>query len=43
MTNVFSLYSTLKDRISQHEARVTTVGLGYVGLPLALTVSEAGF
>ena len=43
MTNVFSLYSTLKDRIARHEARVATVGLGYVGLPLALTVSEAGF
>ncbi|MDI3337087.1 nucleotide sugar dehydrogenase [Defluviimonas aestuarii] len=43
MTNVFSLYSTLKDRIGRHEARVATVGLGYVGLPLALTVNEVGF
>ena len=43
MTNVFSLYSTLKDRIARRDARVATVGLGYVGLPLALTVSEAGF
>ncbi|MGB3312779.1 MAG: nucleotide sugar dehydrogenase [Albidovulum sp.] len=43
MTNVFSLYSTLKDRISRREAQVSTVGLGYVGLPLALTVSESGF
>lgn len=43
MTNAFSLFSSLKDRIARHEARVTTVGLGYVGLPLALTISEAGF
>lgn len=43
MTNVFSLYSTLKDRIARREARVATLGLGYVGLPLALTISEAGF
>ncbi|KAB2885287.1 MAG: nucleotide sugar dehydrogenase [Albidovulum sp.] len=43
MTNAFSLFSSLKDRIARHEARVATVGLGYVGLPLALTISEAGF
>ncbi len=43
MTNVFSLYSTLKDRIGRHDARIATVGLGYVGLPLALTVNEVGF
>lgn len=43
MTNAFSLFSTLKDRISSRKARVATVGLGYVGLPLALTISEAGF
>ncbi len=43
MTNAFSLFSDLKDRIARHEARIATVGLGYVGLPLALTISEAGF
>ena len=43
MTNAFSLFSTLKDRIARREARIATVGLGYVGLPLALTISEAGF
>jgi len=43
MTNAFSLFSTLKDRISSRQARIATVGLGYVGLPLALTISEAGF
>ncbi len=43
MTNAFSLFATLKDRITHKEARIATVGLGYVGLPLALTISEAGF
>lgn len=43
MTNAFSLFSSLKDRIAAREARVATVGLGYVGLPLALTISESGF
>ncbi|MFZ1726753.1 MAG: nucleotide sugar dehydrogenase [Albidovulum sp.] len=33
----------MKDQISRREARVATVGLGYVGLPLALTISEVGF
>ena len=43
MTSVFSLYATLKDRIESRQAAVATLGLGYVGLPLALTISEAGF
>ncbi|MFM2355496.1 MAG: hypothetical protein RLZZ528_1232 [Pseudomonadota bacterium] len=43
MTSAFSLYSSLKDRIAKRTATVGTVGLGYVGLPLALTVSEQGF
>ena len=43
MTAAFSMYSTLKDRIAEREARVVTVGLGYVGLPLALTINECGF
>lgn len=43
MTSVFSLYATLKDRIARREATIATVGLGYVGLPLALTISEQGF
>ncbi|MGB3176905.1 MAG: nucleotide sugar dehydrogenase [Albidovulum sp.] len=43
MTNAFSLYSDLKDRIARRDAHVATVGLGYVGLPLALTISEVGF
>ncbi|MEZ5886854.1 MAG: nucleotide sugar dehydrogenase [Paracoccaceae bacterium] len=43
MTAAFSMYSSLRDKIAAREARVTTVGLGYVGLPLALTISECGF
>lgn len=43
MTSAFSLYASLKDRIARREAAVATVGLGYVGLPLALTISEQGF
>ncbi|MCU9849602.1 nucleotide sugar dehydrogenase [Defluviimonas sp. WL0024] len=33
----------MNELIGQREARVAIVGLGYVGLPLALTVCEAGF
>jgi UDP-N-acetyl-D-glucosamine dehydrogenase len=38
-----SLYSDLKDRIMTREARVGIIGLGYVGLPLALLYSEQKF
>lgn len=43
MTSSFSFYTELKDRILARSAQVSTLGLGYVGLPLALTVAEAGF
>lgn len=43
MTSSFSLFSDLKDRIANQDAHIMTVGLGYVGLPLALTIYEAGF
>jgi UDP-N-acetyl-D-glucosamine dehydrogenase len=33
----------LLDRISNREAAVGVVGLGYVGLPLAITFAQAGF
>ena len=33
----------LLDRIAQRDARVAVVGLGYVGLPLAVAAAEAGF
>ena len=43
MTNPFSLFSDLKHRIEARDARIATLGLGYVGLPLALSVHDAGF
>src|SRR3954467_12309757 len=33
----------LLDRIHSHRARVGVVGLGYVGLPLAVELAKAGF
>src|SRR5437667_49750 len=35
--------SSLVERIRRAEARVTVIGLGYVGLPLALAFARAGF
>ena len=35
--------SKLKSKIEQRQARVAVIGLGYVGLPLALLYSEQGF
>ncbi|MBC58413.1 MAG: UDP-N-acetyl-D-glucosamine dehydrogenase [Confluentimicrobium sp.] len=43
MSSNFSHFATLKDGIAGKDARVLTVGLGYVGLPMALTVHEVGF
>ncbi len=34
---------TLLDRIERREARVAVIGLGYVGLPLAIGFAQAGF
>src|SRR5213593_3240799 len=36
-------YLELENRIESKQARFGVIGLGYVGLPLALTLSEAGF
>ena len=38
-----SVDSNLHHRISDHTAVVAIVGLGYVGMPLAATIAEAGF
>jgi UDP-N-acetyl-D-glucosamine dehydrogenase len=35
--------STLLDKIATREARVAIIGLGYVGLPLAVIFAEAGY
>ncbi len=36
-------FSELKTKIEQRTARVAIIGLGYVGLPLALLYAESGF
>jgi UDP-N-acetyl-D-glucosamine dehydrogenase len=36
-------YHALAESIEKKQARVAVVGLGYVGLPLALTFAESGF
>ena len=36
-------FSELKSKIEQRHARIAVIGLGYVGLPLALLYSEQGF
>ncbi|RWL43965.1 MAG: nucleotide sugar dehydrogenase [Mesorhizobium sp.] len=38
-----SIYDHLLDRISTRAAQVGVIGLGYVGLPLAIAVARAGF
>ncbi|MGA9040133.1 MAG: nucleotide sugar dehydrogenase [Terriglobales bacterium] len=38
-----SLFSELKSKIEQRQARVAIIGLGYVGLPLALLYSDEKF
>ena len=34
---------SLRNRIDEREARVSVIGLGYVGLPLAVELADAGF
>jgi UDP-N-acetyl-D-glucosamine dehydrogenase len=38
-----SIKQTLLDRLNSREAKIGIVGLGYVGLPLAVEFAEAGF
>jgi len=38
-----ALFSELKNKIEQKQARVAVIGMGYVGLPLALLYSEQKF
>src|SRR5579864_8377501 len=38
-----SLFSELKNRIETRQALIGVIGLGYVGLPLALLYTEAKF
>ncbi len=43
MTSSFSLFADLKARLQTGDAAIAVVGLGYVGLPLSMSVCEAGF
>ena len=38
-----SLLEDLRGKIDRREARIGVIGLGYVGLPLAVELAEAGF
>ncbi len=42
-TNHSAAFDQFKTRIQQREARIGIIGLGYVGLPLALLFSEEKF
>jgi UDP-N-acetyl-D-glucosamine dehydrogenase len=42
-SSAVSLFSELKTRFETREARIGVIGLGYVGLPLALLYTEAKF
>src|ERR1700692_2626968 len=43
LTGSATRFSELKSKIEQRQARVAVIGLGYVGLPLALLYTESGF
>ncbi|MBU1083920.1 MAG: nucleotide sugar dehydrogenase [Candidatus Omnitrophota bacterium] len=38
-----NIYKTLKDKIAKKKAVITVMGLGYVGLPIALEFAKKGF
>jgi UDP-N-acetyl-D-glucosamine dehydrogenase len=43
MTESAEIARELKDKIREHSAKTGVVGLGYVGLPLAMEMAHAGF
>ena len=43
VTEVVATTSEFDERIATREAKVGIVGLGYAGLPLAMSFAEAGF
>src|SRR5919108_687236 len=43
MTEALSNVAVFDERIATREAKIGIVGLGYAGLPLAMTFAEAGF
>ena len=38
-----TIQQTLKNQLEEHSARIAVLGLGYVGLPLAVIFAETGF
>src|SRR5262245_9287941 len=42
-SNTRSASQTLEQRLENHTARLAVIGLGYVGLPLAVEMAQAGF
>ena len=38
-----SSFEIMKDKITRNESKMAVVGMGYVGLPLAVVFAEAGF
>ncbi|KJR45693.1 UDP-glucose dehydrogenase [Desulfosporosinus sp. I2] len=43
ITNEDVVAKTLKEKIEKHEAKIGVIGLGYVGLPLAVEKGKVGF
>lgn len=43
ITDEDSIAKNLKDKIEKHEAKIGVIGLGYVGLPLAVEKGKVGF
>lgn len=43
ITSEDAIAQTLKEKIEKHEAQVGVIGLGYVGLPLAVEKGKVGF
>ena len=43
MNDTSTPHTALLDRLNDRSARVGVIGLGYVGLPLAMTAARAGF
>lgn len=43
ITNEDVIAKTLKEKIEKHEAKIGVIGLGYVGLPLAVEKGKVGF
>ena len=41
--NITTIQETLQKKLEERSAKIVVLGLGYVGLPLAVVFAEAGF